>query len=352
MGYSSLLQMQMGDDFQYRKYVDEILKSAQRAAQLTSSLLAFSRKQHMILKPVDVNDLIRDIYKLLSRVIGEDIELEIGLADFPLTIMSDNVQIEQAIINLATNARDAMPHGGRLKITTGHVDLDEDFIAGHGFGTLGEYALLSIADTGTGMDDDHKEKIFEPFFTTKEVGKGTGLGLSMVYGTIKQHNGYILVQSRPGTGTTFHIYLPLSLNKEKVDVQTAAVALSVKNATETILLVEDERPVRNIMKEILEQAGYRVIEAQDGEEALKRLQEHIDAIQFIVTDIVMPKMDGMTLHEKAKAMKPGIRYLFVSGYQDRLLKSNGISEKDVHYISKPFTAKQLLNRIREICDHY
>ena len=323
MGYGSLLQIKMGKDFPFIKYVDEIMKSAERAAQLTASLLAFSRKQHIILRPIDLNDLVRDIHKLLSRIIGEDIELELKLSDYPLIIMGDKVQIEHAVINIATNARDAMPDGGRMTIMARRHRHGEDFINIHGIRNRGDFALLSIADNGTGMDDASKEKIFEPFFTTKEVGKGTGLGLSMVYGTIKQHKGYIDVESFPGEGTAFNIYLPMSESNKETNQQEPPVPQSSPNASEIILLVEDEGPVRQIMREILEQTGYRVIEAVDGEHALRELQQHRDAIHLLITDIIMPKMDGLTLCQKARAIKPGLKSLFISGYHDKILDSKG-----------------------------
>jgi len=351
MGYGSLLQMQMGKDFPFKKYVDEIMKSAERAAQLTASLLAFSRKQHIILKPIDLNDLVRDIHKLLSRIIGEDIELELKLSDYPLIIMADKVQIEHAIINIATNARDAMPDGGRMTIMARRHRNGEDFTNIHGSGTRGDYALLSIADTGTGLDDASKEKIFEPFFTTKEVGKGTGLGLSMVYGTIKQHGGYIDVESFPGEGTAFNIYLPLSESRKEIYQQEPPVPQSSRNASETILLVEDEGAVRQIMREILEQTGYRVIEAIDGEHALRELQQHRDAIHLLITDIIMPKMDGLTLCQKARAIKPGLKSIFISGYHDKILDSKGGDGQEKNYLSKPFTAGQFLKMVRETCDN-
>ena len=351
MGYGSLLQMQMGKDFPFKKHVDEIMKSAERAAQLTASLLAFSRKQHIILKPIDLNDLVRDIHKLLSRVIGEDIELELKLSDYPLIIMADKVQIEHAIINIATNARDAMPDGGRMTIMARRHRNNEDFINIRGSGTRGDYALLSIADTGTGLDDASKEKIFEPFFTTKEVGKGTGLGLSMVYGTIKQHGGYIDVESFPGKGTAFNIYLPLSESRKEIYQQEPPVLQSSRNASETILLVEDEGAVRQIMREILEQTGYRVVEAIDGEHALRELQQHRDAIHLLITDIIMPKMDGLTLCQKAQVIKPGLKSIFISGYHDKILDSKGGDGQEKHYLSKPFTAGQFLKIVRETCDN-
>ncbi|HMK44491.1 MAG TPA: PAS domain S-box protein [Dissulfurispiraceae bacterium] len=351
MGYCSLIQIHAEKGSKTGKYVEGIFASAKRAAELTASLLAFSRKQHIVLKPLKMNALIRDIHKLLSRIIGEDIELELRLSDAPLVVMADAMQIEHAVINLATNARDAMPEGGKITISTEALSMDDAFVEEHGFGTPGDYAHMTVTDTGTGMRDEHKEKIFEPFFTTKEVGKGTGLGLSMVYGTIRQHNGYVNVDSRPGEGSSFHIYLPLSEEREDNHVEPASVQLPAGNATETILLAEDEEPVRRIMKEMLVQTGYTVIEAADGEEALYRIQEQGEHIDLIIADIVMPKMNGIALYAQAKEQKTSLRFLFMSGYPDRIAHSRDFNDQNYQCITKPFTLPELLNKVRAILEN-
>src|SRR4030043_23378 len=271
IGFGSLLKMDIGEDDPFSTFVTQILSSAERAANLTRALLAFGRKQIINLRPVNLNEIINVLEKLLSRLIGEDIELSIFLADEDLTVIADSTQIEQVLMNLATNARDAMPDGGSLIIRTGLVKFDYEFIKAHGYGRPGSYALISVEDTGEGIDEKMKERIFEPFFTTKEVGKGTGIGLSMVYGIIKQHEGYITVYSEPGKGTTFRIYLPLI--KSKVEEVKKAEFLYIMTGTETVLIAEDDAQVREFTKEAFEGYGYKVIEAVDGEDAIKAFNE-------------------------------------------------------------------------------
>ena len=265
-GYGSLLKMTVGEESPIRMYVDPILSSAEKAASLTQSLLAFSRQQPITLTPLDINNTIRKTEKLLKRLLTEDVELTTSLAAEDLVIMADATQMEQILFNLATNARDAMQKGGKLTVETRMVDLDEEFIAIHGYGQAGAYALLSVSDTGSGMNEGTREKIFDPFFTTKGIGKGTGLGLSTVYGIVKQHGGYINVYSEEGVGTTFHIYLPAV--KGTAD-EVKATHYEHKGGNETILVAEDNEDVRRFMRSILARYGYRVVEAFDGEDALE-----------------------------------------------------------------------------------
>ena len=332
MGYAGLMQMKMKEDDPFRVNIDQILASSERAAHLTQGLLAFSRKQVLNPKPVDINNIINTMVKLLKRVIGEDIELEMDLLQKPLTIMADSVQIEQALMNLAMNARDAMPKGGQLTIETKKIELDEEFIKAHGYGAPGTYALMSISDNGVGMDEKTREKIFEPFFTTKEAGKGTGLGLSMVYGIVKQHNGYINVYSEPGKGTTFRIYLPLieagQLSEEKPEEHRLPVG-----GNETILLAEDDEAVRRFTVSVLHEFGYKVIEAVDGEEAITKFMENKDGIRLLILDVIMPRKSGKDAYDEIKAINPGIKVLLQAGILMMLYKAGSLLRKEVSYQS-------------------
>ncbi|HWR89801.1 MAG TPA: PAS domain S-box protein, partial [Dissulfurispiraceae bacterium] len=348
IGYGSLLQMIMSDDDPSRPHVDQILTLADKAANLTQSLLAFSRKQIIFLKPIDVNEVIRRVEKLLSRLIGEDIELRTLVAEDDLMIMGDSGQIEQVLMNLVTNSRDAMPDGGVLSIETARAEINTEFIQHYGFGEPGAYAVISVTDTGVGMDEKTKERIFEPFFTTKEVGKGTGLGLSIVYGIIRQHNGYINVDSEPGKGTTFRIYFPLI----KSDVQKAGLKeeTALQGGTETILVAEDEPEVRKITKAMLERFGYDVIEAVDGEDAVRKFKENKDTVRLLLFDVIMPKKNGKEAYEEIAAMQPGIRVLFTSGYAPDIIHKKGILEEGINFITKPVTPKDLLKKVRQVIE--
>jgi signal transduction histidine kinase len=296
IGNATLLQMKISEDVQLRHYTDEIVASSERAANLTRGLLAFSRKQMMDVKPVALNNIIKGVEKLISRLIGEDIELKVLSAKKDIIVRADAGQIEQVIMNLATNARDAMPGGGGLTIITEVINLDNEFVKAHGYGKPGVYALISVSDTGMGMEEDVKQKIFEPFFTTKELGKGTGLGLSIVYGIIKQHEGYINVYSEPNKGTTFRIYLPI------IEIGIGAAELTKKvigpeRGTETVLLAEDEANVRRFVKTVLEEFGYTVIEAVDGEDAINKFQQNKEKIHLIILDVIMPRKSGREAYE-------------------------------------------------------
>lgn len=287
IGYGNLLNAEMSKDDPLRNYVKQILASSERAAKLTQALLAFSRKQIINLRAINLNEIIIALEKLLSRLIGEDIELSTVLVDEDLTVMADSTQIEQVLMNLATNARDAMPDGGRLTIRTELTQFDNEYIKTHGYGKPGPYALISIEDTGVGMDVKTRDRIFEPFYTTKEVGKGTGLGLAMVYGIIKQHDGYINVYSEPGKGTTVKIYLPLI--KSKIEEEKIADLSIMERGTETVLVAEDDVQVRDLTKHVLEGFGYQVIEAGNGEETMSVFNDNKDRIQLLILDVVMPK---------------------------------------------------------------
>ncbi len=348
MGYVYMLQVRMDRDSPLMTYVEEILDSAAGAANLTRSLLAFSRKQIINPKPVDLNEIIKRFGKLLRNLIGEEIELNITPAAGDLTVIADSLQIEQVLMNLVTNARDAMRGGGEIYINTGLAQLDAEFIRVHDYGKVGEYALLSISDSGAGMDERTRERIFEPFFTTKETGKGTGLGLSIVFGIIKQHNGYINVYSEPGKGTTFKIYLPLIGSGIKESDLTEIVPPA--GGTETILVAEDEAAVRKAIKSMLEKFGYKIIEAVDGEDAIDKFAEGLDDIRLVILDVIMPKRNGKEVNEEIKKLSPGVKVLFTSGYTADIIHRKGILDKGLHFISKPLMPNELLRIVREVLD--
>jgi CheY-like chemotaxis protein len=331
-----------------QSYVTQILTSANRAANLTQALLAFSRKQIISPKPVDLNEIIRGVKSILSRIIGEDIELSIVLTDKDLIAMADSTQMEQVLMNLATNARDAMPNGGSLIIRTDRVELDDEFVKAHGYGKPGSYAIISIEDTGYGIDEDTEKRIFEPFFTTKEVGKGTGLGLSMVYGIINQHGGYINLYSKPGVGTIFKMYLPLI--QSQVEEEEPAVFRVLKGGNETVLIAEDDVQVRELTKEVLKGFGYKVIEATDGADAVRVFNDNKDAVQLLILDVIMPKKNGKEVYDEIKEINPGVKAIFMSGYTADMIHKRGILEEGLNFISKPILPDELLRRIREVLD--
>ncbi|MCX5812026.1 MAG: PAS domain S-box protein [Proteobacteria bacterium] len=347
MGYGDILKMKMDKDDPRRMYLEHILTSSEKAAGLTQNLLAFSRKQVIELKPYKVNTLIKAMETLLKRLLTEDIDLEVILENTDVTIMADKTQIDQVLMNLTTNARDAMPKGGRLVIETKKVKADTEFLQMQGYDKSGEYALILVKDTGIGMDKKTKEHIYDPFFTTKEVGRGTGLGLSMVYGIIKQHNGFIDTYSDQGVGTTFCIFIPAI--KTIKDEEKNGI-LEVKGGTETILIAEDNTELRTLATMVLGMAGYTVIEAVDGEDALRSFFEHKDEIDLLLFDVVMPKKNGKEAYEEIKKINPDIKVLFTSGYTGDVVIDKGVQDKTVNFIQKPLTSYDLLNKIREILD--
>lgn len=348
MGYAHIMLMNMKDDDPLRRNLQQILTSSEKAANLTRSLLAFSRKQAVQMQYVNINEIVLSMTKILGRIIGEDINLRVNAADHDLMINADVNQIEQVLMNLASNARDAMPAGGTLTVTTGEFEIDEEYIKMYNFGEVGKYAFLSVADTGMGMDEKTKKNIFDPFFSTKEVGKGTGLGLSMIYGTIKQHNGFINVYSKPGEGSDFKIYLPLAKSGEKVTEKREPAAIS--SGTETVLLVEDDKDVRNSTTSLLQGFGYSVIEAVDVQQALKLFVENKDIIQLVITDIIMPGQSGKDLYNELMKIAADVKVIFISGYPADALAKKGIIDSDVNLILKPATPEEILNKIREVLD--
>lgn len=348
VGYTHLTLMKMKEDDPLRVNLQHVLDSSEKAANLTQSLLAFSRKQVMAMKTVNLNEIVYGMMKIFDRVIGEDIKLRVNTAVHDLIVKADKNQIEQALMNLVTNARDAMPHGGTLTITTEEIEIDEGFIQMNLFGEPGRHAVISITDTGLGMDEKTRENIFEPFFTTKEVGKGTGLGLAMVYGTIRQHNGFINVYSTPGQGTTFRIYLPLV--KAAVQPVEEEAARAYSSGVETVLLIEDDEAVRKSTRALLEMSGYTVMEAAEGEYAVRLFRQHRDVIQLVISDIIMPGQSGRDVYEELKKIKPGLKVLFISGYPADMLTRKGILADGVNFISKPLRPDVLLKKVREVLD--
>ncbi|MDP2278757.1 MAG: response regulator, partial [Nitrospirota bacterium] len=296
------------------------------------------------------NAIIRMVEKLLLRIIGEDIKVETILHEGAVDVFADSGQIEQVLMNLATNARDAMPECGTFTIETEVIDIDNEFVKIHGYGKPGAYALITATDTGTGMDEATRERIFEPFFTTKEFGKGTGLGLSIVYGIIKQHDGYINCYSEIGKGTAFKIYLPVFKTEVKEAKPAETVGIPPARGTETILLAEDEESVRRLIRDVLKESGYKVIEAVDGEEAVSKFMENKDAIDLLLLDVVMPKMSGREAYEIIKKVKPDIKLLMTSGYSADFISKKGMLEEGLNFLAKPMSPTNLLKKVREALD--
>ncbi|MDD2734798.1 MAG: ATP-binding protein [Desulfuromonadaceae bacterium] len=346
-GWGEMLQAKLGNDDKLQYYVKQILVSSEKSADLVSRLLLFSRKHVTNLRKTDLNVLIREIDKFLCRVIGEDILLSLQLHDEPLPVLLDPGQIDQVLINLCTNARDAMPGGGTLSIRTTAVRLDCSDIVPFTPKKPGMYVLLSVSDAGKGMSREVIQRIFEPFYTTKELGKGTGLGLSIVHGIIKQHNGYVDVYSEPGNGTTFKIYLPLINAVEDKLPEKVVVPLK---GTETILVAEDDDNVRLLMKQVLEEHGYRVIEALDGEDAIHKYLSNREEIGLLLLDVIMPKKNGKEVFDAIRTFDPQAKILFASGYTADLISAKGILEDEMDFISKPVKSNDLLTRIRDILD--
>jgi nitrogen-specific signal transduction histidine kinase/trans-aconitate methyltransferase len=300
-GYGGLIKMNMPEDDPNSPYIKEILSASDRAAHLTQSLLIFSRKQTTKLKPLNVNKLVSGMKKMMLRLIGEDIETNITLPSYDLIIMGDHGQMEQVLMNFVTNARDAMPNGGTLTVSLQKFDMDDDFVHLHGFGQPGQYALITVSDTGCGMDETTKERIFEPFFTTKSSGKGTGLGLSIVFGIIQQHNGHINCYSEPGKGTAFKVYLPV-IDEKMIEMEEKDI-VSIKGGKETILVADDDESIRKLIKELLEKYGYTVIETQDGIDAVNKFQDNKDRIELLLLDVVMPKKSGKEAYDEIAGME-------------------------------------------------
>jgi two-component system, cell cycle sensor histidine kinase and response regulator CckA len=348
-GYSELLLDEFDPGDPKRQDVQEIHAAAQRAAALTRQLLAFSRKQVFQTRVLDLNAVVRMLEKMVQRLVGEDVKLAVSLCAGLGAVRADPGQLEQVILNLAVNSRDAMPGGGRLTIETANADLDETYASEHAGASPGRYIMLAISDTGIGMDAETRSHMFEPFFTTKEQGKGTGLGLATVYGIVKQSGGFVWVYSEPGRGATFKIYLPRV--EDVAAVRDAAPSVRpVAGGRETVLVAEDDPSVRDIVVEVLTQKGYHVLQAPDGQTALELARAEPGEIRLLVTDIVMPNMTGRELAETLVAERAGVSVLYMSGYTDDAVVRHGVLEEDLPYLQKPFTPRALATKVREVLD--
>jgi len=347
LSYSDLLLEDLPPEIPDRADVAEIRKAAVAASSLTRQLLAFSRQQVLEPRVLDVNTVVASTEKLLTRLLGEDVSLTTTLAAALGAVKVDPGQLEQIIMNLAVNARDAMPRGGRLSIETANVEMDESYVHGHPLARPGHYVMLAVSDTGTGMDAATQARIFEPFFTTKEAGKGTGLGLATVYGIVRQSSGFIWVYSEPGHGTSFKIYLP------RVDEPVSpagAAAPQVVGGSETVLVVEDVAAVRAVTRQMLERQGYCVLEAANGATALSLARQHQSAIHLLVTDVVMPEVSGRELADQLVQLRPDMKVLFMSGYTDDAVVRHGILQEGIAYLQKPFTPDTLARKVRAVLD--
>jgi len=348
ISYTTMLAADAEPSSPVAQDLHEIKKAGERAADLTRQLLAFSRQQVLAPAVLDLNEIISKMDKLLRRVIGEDIELRTLPGILLGKTKADPGQIEQVIMNLVVNARDAMPHGGKLIVETRNVDLDEAYARRNRGVTPGPHVMLSVSDTGVGIDETTRARIFEPFFTTKEQGKGTGLGLSTVFGIVKQSGGNISVESAPGQGTTFRLYFART-NEAPTEATPYSVATSFRG-NETLLLVEDEDQVRTLVQGILKRHGYRVIEARLPSEALLLSTQYEETIELLVTDVVMPQMNGRQLAERLRSSRPEMDVLYVSGYTDNAINPGGVLEPGIAFLQKPITPLALTRMVRQVLD--
>jgi two-component system cell cycle sensor histidine kinase/response regulator CckA len=348
MGYSELALQRLEAAPETHRDLEEIQKAADRATRLTRQLLAFSRKQVLQPARIDLNDVVGDMEKMLGRVIGADVEIRTRFQTDLGGVEADRSQLEQVLLNLAVNARDAMPDGGTLSIETANVDVDGYSVAEPGVVPAGQYVVLTVTDTGSGMDEATCARVFEPFFTTKEIGKGTGLGLATVYGIVKQSGGFITVDSEPGQGSVFRIFL--NRLAPTAAAGCGARAAAVRAGSETILLVEDDDAVREIAVGILERNGYRVLAARDGVDALRELRENGADVDLLLTDVVMPRLSGSALAERLTAERPPLKVLFMSGYADDAIENDGTIRPGTDFIQKPFTASMLAAKVRDVLD--
>ncbi|MCX8038507.1 MAG: PAS domain S-box protein [Candidatus Sumerlaeia bacterium] len=348
LGYCDLMLNQISVGSPLRRDVEEIKKAAGRATSLTQQLLAFARRQILEPKVINLNTIVAEMHKMLSRLIRENIDLVTVLPPGLWRVRADPTQIEQILMNLVLNARDAMPDGGKLTIETANVILDEAYARRHAGVQPGPYVLLAVSDTGCGMDAQTLAQVFEPFFTTKPQGEGTGLGLATVYGIVKQSGGHIWAYSEPGRGTTMKIYLP-RVDAPLTVVEDIPASPAVK-AGETILVVEDEGDVRNLIAEILKMKGYELLLATRPTEAVEICRTHAGPIHLLVSDVTLPEMNGRTLSEKIVKMRPDIRVLFISGYTENAIVHDGVLEEDVYFLQKPFAPEILLAKVREVLD--
>ncbi len=347
-GYGILLQSELEEESRLWSYADQIVKAGDRAANLTHRLLAFTRKQIIAPRPIIIDDTIANIEKMLTRLITEDVELKLDLNAHDAVAIVDPSQLDQVMINLVANARDAMPQGGRITVATCVVSLDDDFVKRHDQDKTGDYVLVAVTDSGIGMEENIVKRIFDPFFTTKEVGKGTGLGLSMVYGIVRQHNGIIEVDTKTGKGSAFRIYFPLF--NPVAEEEKAPTPVFLRGNRETILVAEDDDAVMGLLKGLLENHGYNVITAEDGEDAVSRFIDNENVIRLLLLDVIMPKKNGREVYEEISGIRPGIKALFMSGYTDDIIDWKGAVQEGITLISKPVQPAVLLAKVREVLD--
>jgi nitrogen-specific signal transduction histidine kinase/CheY-like chemotaxis protein len=348
-GYTALLLQSSAPNDPKREMLAEIRAAGERSAGLARQLLTFSRQEVIALRVLDLNEVVAGTGAMLHKLIGEDVRLEIELAPDLWSVRADAGQLEQILLNLAVNARDAMPTGGRLTISTRNVVLDGEHVRVMSEAQPGPHVLLSVSDTGTGMTEQVKARIFEPFFTTKEQGKGTGLGLATVFGIVKQSGGHIGVDTAVGAGTTFKVYFPRAEGDEREEISDRSQP--VRRGAETVLLVEDEAPVRVLVRQVLTGHGYKVLEAGDGAEAERIVAAYAGAIHLLVTDVVMPGEGGRAVAERIGRLRPGIRVLFVSGYTDDAVVRHGVQHDSVNFLQKPFSPSTIAQKVREVLDN-
>jgi len=348
-GCAQLSLMELKEDDYLRGNIGQIQNAADRAADLTRQLLAFSRRQILEFKVLDLNTVIKGMEMMLRRLLNEDIELITSFAEDLKKVKTDPSQMEQVILNLSVNARDAMPKAGKLIVETANVELDEDYARTHVAVTPGKYVMLSVSDTGMGMTPEVKERVFEPFFTTKEKSMGTGLGLSTVYGIVKQSKGNIWVYSEPGEGTTFKIYLPQA-DEPLEEVREKSKNVGVPRGSETIIVVEDNEGVRKLVTQVLEMKGYRILNAANGDEALEICEKYKEPMHLMLTDVIMPGMSGRELAERVLVLHSKMKVLYMSGYTDNFIAHHGILEKGISYLQKPFSVEKLAKKVREVLD--
>jgi signal transduction histidine kinase len=348
IGFGSLLKVKMPPDFPERDQVDQILAAAERGANLTKSLLTFSRKQMYDFAPTDLDEAVSNVKTLIERIIGEDVTLNLSLAPEDLIVSANVGLLEQVLMNLSVNSRDAMPEGGTLSIETASIQVDEKSAIDLGIGNPGKYAILKVSDTGMGIDEENIERIFDPFFTTKGVGKGTGLGLSIVYGIITQHGGYISVSSEQGGATVFTIYLPLS--SENRDKKASPRKHDDLSGEESILIAEDDSNIRDVFVDLLTRFGYEVTEAVNGREALQKYNEKRGSIDILLFDVVMPEMNGWEAYLKIKEIKPETKVIFMSAYTADTIKKQGLLTEGIRLLPKPLSPVEMLRTVREVLD--
>jgi two-component system, cell cycle sensor histidine kinase and response regulator CckA len=349
IGYTSLLVTELDPPAPYSGFLDSINNASNRAVALIQNLLAYSRKEPVQACKLECNGLVRDLMSFLERLIGADVELTMSLSEQSQGVLADQGQIEQVLVNLATNARDAMPAGGKLSLEVSRVELSADFVKAYDPLSAGSYVVITVSDTGSGIDEATRQRIFEPFFTTKEVGQGTGLGLSISYGIVKQHGGFISVASELGKGTVFSVYLP-RVEPGEAALKRAPLVATVPRGAETVLLLEDNDSVRSLISQVMRSKGYRVIEAVDGQDGVEKFCQYLDDIDLVILDVIMPRKNGGDAYDEIRAMKGDVRTIFISGYTGDIIDRQRISEDGANFLMKPILPDKLLTLVREVLD--